>query len=191
MLDPKIQDTIEYHTRQISRTCKLDVQSTEDVRQELTLTALIAIQNHTGDMSANLLTYVKAALRRGAAGVVRKIKNALPTANADNVLSLTEIQDDYRRQTDPNEACKPLTVSMGPQLEQLVETNSLQNLELKLDIEALWQKLTPEQRELLNLLDNGYTQEQIARRMGLTQRGVCFRIQKLRQIFRNLENSIS
>ena len=40
MLDPKIQNTIEYHTNQIARTCKLDAQSTDDVRQELTLTAL-------------------------------------------------------------------------------------------------------------------------------------------------------
>ena len=65
MLDTRIQRTIEYHTNRTAKALKLNSSDKDDARKELTLTALEAIKTDTGDMDANRLTYVKAALGRG------------------------------------------------------------------------------------------------------------------------------
>jgi DNA-directed RNA polymerase specialized sigma24 family protein len=180
MFDPKIQDTIEYHTRHIARTCKLDTQSTDDVRQELTLTALEAIKNHSGTMTANLLTYVKAALNRGVAGVIRKIKNTPPSVNADSVLRANEVQDEYRRQLEPGKPYEPLTISLGTPLEQLIECQSEHDSDFKLDMETI---LSPRQKVVCRMLMTGQTQADIARKLQSSQPTICREIQRIRSVF--------
>jgi len=182
MLNAKIQDTIEYHTNRIAKTCKLDSQSTDDVRQELTLTALEAIKNYTDDINANLLTYVKAALNRGVAGIVRKIKNAPPIANADNMLDLEEIQDNYGRQADPDKPHQPLTISMKSGLEQLAVSPPEHDTELKLDIEAILRTFPIRYQGICRLLMEGYTQREIAKKFRVSRVRITQIIQHIRKI---------
>ena len=182
MFDPKIQNTIEYHTNKIAKICKLDTQSTDDVRQELTLTALEAMKNYTDDMNANLLTYVKAALNRGVAGVIGKIKNAPPTANADNILALAETEGKYGRQADSTKPDQPLTISMKTDLEQLAVSPPERDVELKLDIEAILRTFSTRHKGVCRLLMEGYTQREIALKFRVTQQRIHRIIQQIRKI---------
>ena len=65
-LTPKIKQAINYYTNRLSRSFRLQFADKEDVRQELTLKGLEAIQSHTSDMTANVETYAIRAIRHRA-----------------------------------------------------------------------------------------------------------------------------
>lgn len=187
MLDTKIQNAINYHTNWIAKVCKLDAAFADDVRQELTLTALEAIKTHTGDMDANRLTYVKAALGLGAAGVIRKFRNLPPTVHVEFAACVDDVQDEYRRRLEASESYTPLTVSMGTPLEQLTVDNHAVNPDLALDVEAVLEKLSPRQRIVCELLMAGYTQEEIGKKLTVSQQRIDQIVVQIRKKFKESE----
>lgn len=187
MLDTRIQRTIEYHTNRTAKALKLNSSDKDDVRQELTLTALEAIKTHTGDMDANRLTYVKAALGRGAAGVIRKHKNQPPTAHVEFAAGVDEAQDEYRRGLDVNETYTPLTISTGTSLEQLTVDEHAADPDAALDVQTVLETLSPRQRTVCELLMAGYTQEEIGKKLTVSQQRIDQIIAQIRKIFKETE----
>lgn len=183
MLDTRIQNTINYHTNRIIKACKLDAASADDVRQELTLTVLDAMRNHTDGMDANRLTYVKAALGLGAAGVIRKLKSQPPTAHVEFAAGVEEAQDEYRRGQDVNQSYTPLTLSTGTSLEQLTVDDHAADPDVALDVQAVLEKLSPRQKTICQLLMAGYTQEEISREMNISVRMVRYDISSIKPLF--------
>ena len=183
MLDTKIQNAINYHTNRIAKILKLNSSDKDDVRQELTLTALEAIKTHTDDMDANRLTYVKAALSRGAALVMRKLKSQPPTAHVEFAAGVDEAQDEYRRGLDANASYTPLTVSTGTSLEQLTVDDHADAPDMALDVQAVLETLSPRQKTICQLLMAGYTQEEIAAKVNLKKSRISEIIQELKPYF--------
>jgi RNA polymerase sigma factor (sigma-70 family) len=185
MFDIKIQKAIEYHTRKIAKTCKLDAQSTDDVRQELTLKALEAQREYT-PKGASPVTFIKTCLANKAADRVRQLSDSPSLFNADSLVEAEDIQYEYRRRRFPNKTYKPLTVSLGSQLEQLTGEFSVCDLDLKKDIETVLEKLSPRQKTICQLLMAGYTQAEIAVRVNLKKSRVSEIIRQLRPYFSGL-----
>lgn len=82
----------------------------------------------------------------------------------------------------------PQIISIEAEYENIVVH---MNLGFVMDLQTMIKTLSARQRKVFLMLVSGYTQEQIAKRMGITKRGVCFHIQTLRQIFKNLKNVTS
>ena len=82
----------------------------------------------------------------------------------------------------------PLVTDIDAEYETLAIN---ENVDLVMDIQSIIKTLSERQKIICTMLMAGYTQKEIAKRIGITQRGVCFRIQKLRQILQNLKNGTS
>ncbi len=182
MFDKKIQEAMEYHTRKIAKTCKLDAQSTDDVRQGLRLKALEAQREYT-PKGASLVTFIKTCLANKAADLVRQLSDSPTLVNAESLVEAEDIQNEYRRRRSSNKTYKPLTVSMGLRLEQLTEELSVCDLDLKKDIENVLERLSPRQKTICQLLMAGYTQAEIAVRVNLKKSRVSEIIRQLRPYF--------
>jgi len=182
MLNAKIQETIEYHTSMLAKNFNLQTTDKDDVRQELTLKILEVMEDFQ-EGNASLVTYAKTCLANKAADLARQFQNASPFANADGLLNLDEVEDDYRRQADPNESYQPLTIGMGSSLEQLITSTHEHDLDLKLDIEAMLEKLSPRQKMICKMLMAGHTQEEVAKKLQCSQPTICREIQHVRFMF--------
>jgi len=189
MLNAKIQNTIEYHTSMLAKNFNLQATDKDDVRQELTVKAL-EVMGDFQEGDASLITFVKTCLANKAADLARQFRDAPPSANADSLLGLGEVQNDYMRQTDPNESYLPLTIGMGSSLEQLTTSPHEHNSDLKLDIEAMLEKLSPRQKMICKMLMAGHTQEEIVDATGFSIRTIRNEISKLKPVFHQfLKNS--
>ena len=152
-LTPKIKQAINYHTNRLSRSFRLQFTDKEDVRQELTLKGLEAIQAHTSDMEANVETYAIRAIRHRAIDLASEFI-------ASSQFTYIDIEADL--------------LCIEP------------NLDLRIDVQDIIKTLSKRQKIICAMVMAGYTQEEIANEIGLTQSGVNFYLQKIRSIFRNL-----
>ncbi len=61
---------------------------------------------------------------------------------------------------------------------------AIEDVDLRLDLEAATERLTTKQREAVALMLEGYTQEEIGARLGAGQRAICYRIEAAVVTFR-------
>ena len=185
-MDAKILHTINYHTNQLAKNFGLQEADKEDVRGKLTLKALSIIEDFE-EGEASLVTYVKRCLENKASDIARQLRGLPPTVNNNNAMTTLDIEEEYKYSTDRSEDYVPLTISMGGQLQHLSVCDHEHDLKLKLDIEAIMSTLTPRQIEIVEMLEDGKTQEQIAEILGDAQQRISEQINTLRTIFQKLQ----
>ena len=74
-MDKKIIDSINYHTNKLMRAYRLNSHDAEDVKQDLTLAALMAEQTYDPEKAASLTTFLKLVVEREAIDIGRKFSN--------------------------------------------------------------------------------------------------------------------
>lgn len=74
-----------------------------------------------------------------------------------------------RMQRKERPKIKPSVVSCGAELARQVTSKPTCDYALKLDIEAVIVTLTPRQQTIISMLNSGYTQEEIAKELNVTQ----------------------
>ncbi len=181
----KISQAINYHTNQLAKNFRLQEADKEDIRQELIVKALTIIEDFE-EGEASLVTYVKRCLDNKASDIARDLQGLPPKVNSDDALTALDLEEQYKYSADRNEDYTPLTVSMGGQLQHLSACDHEYDLELKLDIEAIMPTLTSRQKEIIELLEEGKTQEQIAEILGTHENTVYNQIQGIRKKFIHL-----
>lgn len=193
-MDTKISQTVNYHTNQLTKNFGLQETVKEDVRGELTLKALTIIEAITEDMEdfeegeASMVTYVKRCLDNKASDIARDFQGFPPKVNNDNALIALDIEERYKNSANRNEDYTPLTVSMDGQLQHLSVCDHEHDLELKMDIEETMSALTPRQKDIVEMLEEGKTQEQIAEMLNVSERHIRNLISEIREKFRKLLN---
>lgn len=82
-ITPQIEQAINYYTNRLGRSFRLQPADKDDIRQELTLKALEAIQSHNDDMGANSETYTRQALRHKAVDLAGAIISSVSPSDID------------------------------------------------------------------------------------------------------------
>ena len=184
----QIELAINYYTNRLARSFRLQPADRDDVRQELMLKALIIIQNFK-EGEASLFTFSKQCLQNKVSDIARQLRALPPTTNCNDASTAMDIQQQYNYSADRREDYTPLTVSMGGQLQHLSACDHEYRLPLKMDIEALLPTLTPRQRRILEMLEDGKTQDQIAEKTGMEQQRISEEIQQIRIIFQKFKKN--
>ena len=178
----QVELAINYFTNRLARSFRLQPADRDDVRQELTLKALIIIEDFE-EGEASLVTYTKRCLENKASDIARDLRNLPPITNCNDASTAMDIEEQYSYSADRKEDHVPLVVSMGSQLQHVSACNHEHDLPLKMDIEAILPTLTPRQRQIVDLLEDGKNQEQIAEKLLLTQPRITQIIQDIQKKF--------
>lgn len=183
-MNPKILQAITYHANQLAKNFGLQAAEKEDIQQELTLKALTVIHDFE-EGNASLVTYVKRCLTNKASDIARELRDLAPVINSDEASVAMELQALYKYTADRHTDYVPLTVSMGEDLRQLALCEHEHNLPLKMDVDVLWVTLTPRQKQIAELLEDGKTLDQIAEQLGVAKQTIHEHIRQFRKIFKN------
>lgn len=84
---------------------------------------------------------------------------------------------------------KPSVVSCGAELAEQVASKQTCDHALKLDMKAFIVTLTPRQQTIISMLNSGYTQEEIAKELNLTQPRIFQIAKAIQQKFLILQNN--
>lgn len=186
-MNPQIIRTIAFHANQLAKNFGLQAADKEDIRQELIVKALSIIEDFE-EGEASLVTYIKRCLENKASDIARDLRKLPPTMNTDDASTAMDTQEQYRYSADRREEYVPFVVSMGGRLQSLSSCNHEHHVPLKMDIEAKLLILTPRQKEILEGLEEGKTQEQIAEKLGVTKQTINEQIMGIRTAFSEFEN---
>ena len=184
-MDTKIIQAINYHTHQLAKNFGLQEVDKEDVRGELTLKALTIIEKFK-EGEASLVTYVKRCLENKASDIARVLRGLPPKVNCDDASRALEVGECYKYSGErkEGEVFIPLTLSLGGQLQYLSPCDHEYSLSLKMDVETVTLNLTARQKQIAERLEDGKSQEQIAKELGIAPQTIGGHMSKLRRIFK-------
>lgn len=183
-MDNRITQAINYHTYQLAKNFRLQEADIEDVQQDLVFKALTIIEDFE-EGEASLVTYVKRCLENKAADIARELGSLPPKVNCDDAARALDVGEHYKYsgKRKEGEIYDPLTLSLGGQLQHLSPCDHEYNMPLKMDLEPKLENLTPRQKQVTELLEDGLTQEQIAAILEISQPTLHEHVRSLRRIF--------
>jgi RNA polymerase sigma factor (sigma-70 family) len=184
-MNPQIKRAIAYHANQLAKNFGLQAADKEDIQQELTLKALTIIEDFE-EGEASLATYIKRCLENKASDIARDLRGLGPLGHTNDASAAMDMQAYYNDTADRNENHTPFTVSMGGQLQNVSACDHEHQLPLKMDVAAAFSALTPRQRQIAELLEDGKNQGQIAEVLGIAQQTVNRRLKKIKNAFQNI-----
>jgi len=179
-LGKTIADHITSKVNQLVKTYGLKADYREAIIQDLSVKALQA-QRAYSPKGATIDTYVKRCITNAVADIARALQDAPQYANAEDILAITEMDERHRNRN------KPLTISTGTDLQHLA--TAPRDLSLKMDIETVLATLTPRQRYIVQMLEEGRTQRQIAKKLYIAQPTLNEQIGSIRRIFEQFVKS--
>lgn len=181
-MDNRITQAINYHTYQLAKNFGLREADIEDVQQDLIVKALTVIEGFV-EGEASMVTYVKRCLENKATDIARELGGLPPKVNCDDAARALDVGENYKYSGErkEDEVYIPLILSLGGQLQYLSPCNHEHNLPLKMDLEPKLENLTPRQKQVAELLEDGLTQEQIAEKLGISQKNINKHIGNIRK----------
>lgn len=183
-MDSRITQAINYHAYQLAKNFGLQEADIEDVRQDLIFKALTIIEDFV-EGEASLVTYVKRCLENKAADIARELGGLPPKVNCDDAARALDVGEHYKYSGERKEGqvYAPLILSLGSQLQYLSPCDHEHNMPLKMDLEPKLENLTPRQKQVAELLEDGLTQERIAEKLGISQKNINKHIRNIRRRF--------
>lgn len=203
-MDKKIIDSINYHANKLTRAYRLNRHDTEDVKQDLTLAALMAEQTYDPDKATSLTTFLKLVIEREAIDIGRKLSNQPIIENFEGDVNTQAVADfHYNRQrtaqiTDEANSVdeknikkiKLSGISMGGELKHVSEAKPQPDPGIAMDVQAVLETLSPRQQTICNMLMEGAKQSKIAKSLKLSQPYINRQIKALRSYFATSDNFI-
>lgn len=193
MIDKRILDAIDYHTRRLEKTFRLRQFDRDDVRQTLILAALEAGQTYDPSHGTKRNTYIKAAVGYRAVDILRNLERTPQVICQEEGSDLQDTERYYRKincdihqgLSDPDmpKSQKPLQLNCGTYLQNIAVTPDTFPSDFKLDLLAILDKLQPRQRVICVLLIEGFIYKEIAARLGIHKNTVQRDIMEIRQLF--------
>lgn len=157
---------------------KVPARDRDDMIQDLRTELLTSLSNFNGDMG-RWSTFVKTVINRRVKSLLRR-QNSERNGGQETITSLNETI----RDADDNPIDQALTIPEDARFPWLVpdRTSDIERTELEMDLETVFQKLSPEDRDLCERLKYQGVRE-IARELGICRSTLLGRLKKIRRLF--------